>query len=179
MIKCLLREQPEETSADRLKLGPLTAATAERRFRSAVLEAAQDLLLADVAVTHQQELEQVVVLLLLTRLRRAGLTCSHNIRLSQILSILQATREATLVLSLRFPPCSRSAEGSPPPPPPRRQRAAARSSASYRIAPPTGRSLSHGSRSSIERSPACFSCKNNSTWLTATCSRCQLCKRKS
>lgn len=100
------------TSADTLKYR--TAAAAERRLRGAVLEAAQDLLLADVAVAHQQKLEQVVVLLLLTRLRRAGLTRSHNIRLSQTLSILQATHGATkLALPLsRFLPCSRHADGS-------------------------------------------------------------------
>lgn len=92
----------------------LTAAAAERRLGGTILETAQDLLLADVAVSHKQELEQVVVLLLLTRLRRAGLTRSHNIRLSQILSILQATHGATkLALPLsHFPPCSRHVDGS-------------------------------------------------------------------
>lgn len=84
---------------ERSKTG-CTAAAAERRLRSTVLEATQDLLLADIAVTHQQELEQVVVLFLLTRLRRAGLTCSHNTRLSQTLSILQAALRATLALLL-------------------------------------------------------------------------------
>jgi len=92
----------------------VTAAAAERRLGGTVFETAQDLLLADVAVSHQQELEQIVVLFLLTRLRRVGLTRSHNIRLSQTLSILQATNGATkLTLPLsHFPPYSRHADGS-------------------------------------------------------------------
>lgn len=96
----------ERTPRDRQR----TAATAERRLRGAVLEAAQDLLFADVAVAHQEKLEQIVVLFLLTRLRRAGLTCSHNIRLSYTLSILQVTHGATLahLPLLGFSPYSRT-----------------------------------------------------------------------
>lgn len=89
-----------------------TTATAKRRFRGAVLEAAQDLLFADVAVAHQKKLEQVVVLFLLTRLRRAGLTCSHNIRLSHTLSILQVTHEGSESTSLT-PTTSTTTAGIP------------------------------------------------------------------
>lgn len=46
-----------------LRLGRLTTAVGVRRLGRSVLQAVQDLSLADIAVSHQQELEQVVVAL--------------------------------------------------------------------------------------------------------------------
>lgn len=110
MLLRILKQSQEGTPGGHIAGWPwkgLTVAAAERRLWSAILEATQDLLFADIAVADQQELEQVIVLFLLTRHRRAGLTCSHNIRLSQTRSILQVTRWAMLALS-RFRPYSRS-----------------------------------------------------------------------
>lgn len=67
-----------------------TTATTKRGLSGTVVEAAKDLLFADVAVADEEELQQIIVLFFRTGLRSAALSRGHNIVESHALSILHA-----------------------------------------------------------------------------------------